>query len=234
MVGVAGFEPAATRSQAEYSTKLSYTPILEQVVGLEPTIPTWKDGVLPITLYLLILKYCCSTDIHFIISLFNWSRQRDLNPRPDVYKTPALPTELWRLTSRHLFLVLPITPQFIRTDRTRTYIFIVNMILRIRLLTVSFIVTLNQLLVTHLGLEPRTPWLMVVNVRTALTHILININIFIKIMLFTLIYQVKCSTTELIGHTWCSCRDSNPNGLRQRILSPPCIPSPSQLQILII
>ena len=55
MVGVAGFEPAATRSQAEYSTKLSYTPILEQVVRLEPTIPTWKDGVLPITLYLLII-----------------------------------------------------------------------------------------------------------------------------------------------------------------------------------
>ena len=169
MVGVAGFEPAATRSQAEYSTKLSYTPI-----------------------------------------------------------------KLWRLTSRHLFLVLPITPQFIRTDRIRNYIFIVNKILRIHLLTVSFIVTLNQLLVTHLGLEPRTPWLMVVNVRTALTHILININIFIKIMLFTLIYQVKCSTTELMGHMWCSCRDSNPNGLRQRILSPPCIPVPSQLQILII
>ena len=133
----------------------------------------------------------------------------------------------WRLISRHLFLVLPITPQFIRTDRTRTYIFIVNMILRIRLLTVSFIVTLNQLLVTHLGLEPRTPWLMVVNVRTALTHILININIFIKIMLFTLIYQVKCSTTELMGHMWCSYRDSNPNSLCQRILSPPCIPIPS-------
>lgn len=113
--------------------------------------------------------------------------------------------ELWRLISRHLFLVLPITPQFIRTDRTRTYIFIVNMILRIHLLIVSFIVILNQLLVTHLGLEPRTPWL-----------------------------KVKCSTTELMSHMWCSCRDSNPNGLRQRILSPPCIPVPSQLQILII
>ena len=113
--------------------------------------------------------------------------------------------ELWRLTSRHLFLVLPITPQSIRTDRARTYIFIVNMILRIRLLIVSFIVTLNQLLVTHLGLEPRTPRL-----------------------------KVRCSTTELMGHMWCSCRDSNPNDLRQRILSPPCIPVPSQLQILVI
>ena len=127
--------------------------------------------------------------------------------------------ELWRLISRHLFLVLPITPQFLRTDRIRTYIFFWIKKLRIHLLVVSFIVTLNQLLVTHLGLEPRTPWLMVVNVRTALTHILININIFIKIMLFTLIYQVKCSTTELMGHTWCSCRDSNPNSLCQRILN---------------
>ena len=36
MVGVAGFEPAATRSQAEYSTKLSYTPILEPSEGFEP------------------------------------------------------------------------------------------------------------------------------------------------------------------------------------------------------
>ena len=190
MVGVAGFEPAALSSQAKYSTKLSYTPILEPSGGFEPSTYALQEH----------------------------------------YST----IELWRLTSRHLFLVLPITPQFIRTDRTRTYIFIVNKILRICLLTVSFIVTLNQLLVTHLGLEPRTPWLMVVNVRTALTHILININIFIKIMLFTLIYQVKCSTTELMGHMWCSCRDSNPNGLRQRILSPPCIPVPSQLHILII
>ena len=129
--------------------------------------------------------------------------------------------------------MLPITPQFLRTDRIRTYIFFWIKKLRIHLLVVSFIVTLNQLLVTHLRLELRTPWLMVVNVRTALTHILININIFIKIMLFTLIYQVKCSTTELMGHMWCSCRDSNPNGLRQRILSPPCIPVPSQLQTFI-
>ena len=161
MVGVAGFEPAATRSQAEYSTKLSYTPILEPSGGFEPSTNALQ--------------------VH--------------------YST----VELWRLTSRHLFLVLPITPQFIRTDRIRTYIFFVIKKLRIHLLTVSFMVTLNQLLVTHLRLEPRTPWL-----------------------------KVKCSTTELMGHMWCSCRDSNPNGLRQRILSPPCIPVPSQLQILII
>ena len=38
MVGVTGFEPVATRSQAECSTKLSYTPVLNLagVTGLEP------------------------------------------------------------------------------------------------------------------------------------------------------------------------------------------------------
>ena len=52
MVGVAGFEPAATRSQAEYSTKLSYTPILEPPEGLEP--PTRRlQGA-----YSTLLSYC--------------------------------------------------------------------------------------------------------------------------------------------------------------------------------
>lgn len=37
MVEVAGFEPAATRSQSEHSSRLSYTSMLEEAVRVERT-----------------------------------------------------------------------------------------------------------------------------------------------------------------------------------------------------
>ena len=102
------------------------------------------------------LKYCCSTNIHFITSFIKLEPPEGIEPPTCWLQISCHTVRPWRLISRHLFLVLPITPQFIRTDRIRTYIFFVIKKLRIHLLIVSFIVTLNQLLVTHLGLEPRT------------------------------------------------------------------------------
>ncbi len=45
MVGVAGFEPATPRSQSEYSARLSYTPITENMRKSGETLRLNRDIV---------------------------------------------------------------------------------------------------------------------------------------------------------------------------------------------
>lgn len=48
MVRVAGFEPATTRLQTEDSTRLSYTLLMDGVLGFEPKITESKSAVIPL------------------------------------------------------------------------------------------------------------------------------------------------------------------------------------------
>jgi hypothetical protein len=49
MVGPSGLEPPTSRLSGVRSNQLSYGPIfLERVMGIEPTRPAWKAGVLPL------------------------------------------------------------------------------------------------------------------------------------------------------------------------------------------
>jgi hypothetical protein len=49
MVGPSGLEPPTSRLSGVRSNQLSYGPfVLERVMGIEPTRPAWKAGVLPL------------------------------------------------------------------------------------------------------------------------------------------------------------------------------------------
>lgn len=82
LVGVPGFEPGASCSQSKRSTKLSHTP-MEEEVGFEPT----DDGIS--TAYSF--QDCCNKPA---LPLFHWWTLQDLNLRPSRYERDALPTKL--------------------------------------------------------------------------------------------------------------------------------------------
>ena len=49
MVGPSGLEPPTSRLSGVRSNQLSYGPFfMERVMGIEPTRPAWKAGVLPL------------------------------------------------------------------------------------------------------------------------------------------------------------------------------------------
>ena len=58
---------------------------MERVVGIEPTFPAWKAGVLPIYDTRILLS---------IIRTLKWSARRDSNPQLPPWKGGALPIEL--------------------------------------------------------------------------------------------------------------------------------------------
>ena len=48
MARLKGFEPLAYGLEVRCSIQLSYRRILERVMGIEPTLPAWKAGILPL------------------------------------------------------------------------------------------------------------------------------------------------------------------------------------------
>ena len=58
---------------------------MERVVGIEPTFPAWKAGVLPIY------------DTRAYLIIFNdWSGKRDSNPQPPPWQRGTLPLSHFR------------------------------------------------------------------------------------------------------------------------------------------
>ena len=53
---------------------------MERVVGIEPTFPAWKAGVLPI----------------YDTRMYNWSGKRDSNPQPPPWQGGTLPLSHFR------------------------------------------------------------------------------------------------------------------------------------------
>ena len=56
MVGLSGLEPPTSRLSGVRSNQLSYGPIMERVMGIEPTTSAWKAEVLPLN-YTRLMKY---------------------------------------------------------------------------------------------------------------------------------------------------------------------------------
>ena len=78
MVGPSGLEPPTSRLSGVRSNQLSYGPfMMERVMGIEPTRPAWKAGVLP---------------LNYTRMKFLWSGRQDSNLRPSGPKPDALPS----------------------------------------------------------------------------------------------------------------------------------------------
>ena len=58
---------------------------MERVVGIEPTFPAWKAGVLPIY------------DTRIFFFCFKWSARRDSNPQHPPWQGGALPLSHFRI-----------------------------------------------------------------------------------------------------------------------------------------
>ena len=84
IMGLNGLEPSTSRLSGVRSNQLSYRPILERVMGIEPTTSAWKAEVLPLNYTRIFLKN-------------KWWRGTDSNRRTHrerIYSPPRLATSL--------------------------------------------------------------------------------------------------------------------------------------------
>ncbi len=79
IMGLNGLEPSTSRLSGVRSNQLSYRPIMERVMGIEPTTTAWKAVVLP-------LNY---TRVYLILGWGDW---RESNPRVPEPQSGALTT----------------------------------------------------------------------------------------------------------------------------------------------
>ena len=64
MARLKGFEPLAHCLEGSCSIRLSYRRIMERVMGIEPTRPAWKAGILPLN-YTRIYVTVSSADLRY-------------------------------------------------------------------------------------------------------------------------------------------------------------------------
>ena len=65
MACLRGFEPRTYCLEGSCSIQLSYRHILERVMGIEPTQPAWKAGILAIELHPHIISYSLADFIDY-------------------------------------------------------------------------------------------------------------------------------------------------------------------------
>jgi hypothetical protein len=106
MVGLSGLEPPTSRLSGVRSNQLSYRPLMERVMGIEPTTSAWKAEVLPLNYTRIVgggTRIRTGGKGFADLCLTTWlcrhlkSGRRDSNPRPPPWQGGVLPLNYFRV-----------------------------------------------------------------------------------------------------------------------------------------